>query len=186
MKIYLARHPSVRGGKGVCYGQKDMALAASFAEETARLRRKLPDLAGWRVYSSGLTRCRRTAEALAAGPVAIDPRLMELRFGDWEGRRWDELPEEETRPWSEDFMRTAPPGGETCQALYDRCLDFWRELAATGENSLVVTHIGWIRMALAHLLAMPPERAFRLEVDFCGLTLVQLEGPAVRVAYVNR
>ena len=89
-RLLLVRHTSLAGAEGLCYGRHEPGLAASFAEEAAAVRARLP--AGpWRLFSSPAARCRALAESLG-GPVAIDARLQEVDFGAWEGRPWAALP----------------------------------------------------------------------------------------------
>lgn len=43
MKMTLVRHTSVDVPKGVCYGQSDVGLRATFAEEAERVRENLKE-----------------------------------------------------------------------------------------------------------------------------------------------
>ncbi|HEX5538399.1 MAG TPA: histidine phosphatase family protein, partial [Methylophilaceae bacterium] len=95
MELYLIRHTTPEIAKGVCYGQSDIDLAASFDDELALLRAKLP-LAPAVIYSSPSQRCLKLATAIAGDwPIQQDPRLMELHFGEWELRQWDDIPREQ-------------------------------------------------------------------------------------------
>lgn len=112
-------------------------------------------------------------DALRRPAVVADPRWMELSFGLWEGRLWDDIPRSESDPWAEDVVHRNPPGGETVITLRQRVAAAMTELlsAATAEGPVivVVTHAGPIRVALAddaRLAAWqdpqtpPPELAF--------------------------
>ena len=69
------------------------------------------------VHTSPLERTRETAEpiALACGaPLTVEAALMEIDFGDWNGRSFDELQDQRLwRDWNEKRDRVRAPGGET-------------------------------------------------------------------------
>lgn len=165
MPLYLIRHTRVGCTPGLCYGQLDVPLAESFATELQTLRetlaRQFPDGLP-RVWSSPSQRCRALADALGV-PYRLDPRLMELHFGAWEGRRWAELDSPEARHWGDHWQTAAPPGGEALPELLVRLLAFLDSLE--GSDALLITHAGPIR-ALHHLLLGESlDEAFRRPVD---------------------
>ncbi|MCB1939077.1 MAG: histidine phosphatase family protein, partial [Rhodocyclaceae bacterium] len=88
MELFLIRHPEPDVPEGTCYGRSDIGLAEDAGVAAARLRGILP--AGIPVYTSPLLRCRSVAEHLSPAP-AVDARLAEMHFGEWEMRRWDEI-----------------------------------------------------------------------------------------------
>ena len=93
----------------------------------------------------------RDRPALCAAPAALDPRLIEMDFGRWEGRIGAELladPDCAYRPveaWGWDFR---PPGGETPAEIAARLAPALAEAAARAPCLLVV-HRGVMRVILA-------------------------------------
>ena len=90
MPLVLIRHTRVDVPAGVCYGQREVPLAASFDAEAAEVWSQLPwppDI----VWTSPSERCRKLAERLG-GEVRVDDRLRELHFGEWEGPTWERFP----------------------------------------------------------------------------------------------
>jgi broad specificity phosphatase PhoE len=75
------------------------------------------------------------------------------------------------------------PGGESYSDLRLRALRALDRIRALHESSLVVTHGGIIRAALAEWLGMPDEAIFRLDMSYCGTTIVDWveETPIVRL-----
>ena len=66
-----------------------------------------------RLVSSPLGRARDTAEALRLDvPVEIDPRWIEVDYGELEGRALDAVPAELWARWRAD-PTFRPPGGES-------------------------------------------------------------------------
>lgn len=103
----------------------------------------------WRRIASPLDRARATASLLRPElPVAIDPRLVEMNWGEWEGRRLDEL----RRELGDEMIRREvagldfrAPGGESPREVQLRLRPLLAELHAAGENILAVTHKGVVR-----------------------------------------
>ena len=168
MRLHLIRHPKPVIKPGVCYGRHDCS-AESVEAAALALRAVLP--AGLPVWSSPLIRCRALAEQLHAHPL-IDDRLAEMHFGDWEGRRWDDIPRAELDAWAADVAGYAPLGGESPRDLQQRALDFVASLAV--PEAVIVTHAGVIRTLLAHWQGLPPERWTELSIAYGSRTVVEV------------
>ncbi len=160
MEIYFVRHTKPSVAEGLCYGQTDLDVAESFKEEAEQVIQALPTSFD-RIYSSPLKRCLRLAQELSSD-IIIDDRLLELNFGDWEMKRWDEIPQEELNPWMKDYLNKAPPNGETANQLIRRVATFYDDLKtnAPGKNILIVGHLGPIRCFYALLNNTSLEESF--------------------------
>lgn len=160
--IYLIRHTTPLVGKGICYGQTDLDVTTSFEEEAAVIGECLPAVFG-AVYSSPLRRCSMLAERLFPGSeVLLREDLMEVHCGEWEMRKWDELPKEEIEPWMADFVNIRIPGGESYIDLHERVNRCWKEIVGTaGLPVAVVAHGGVIRSILAELTGTPLIESFK-------------------------
>jgi alpha-ribazole phosphatase len=152
MRVYLVRHPTPLVETGVCYGRTDLLCAADVQADT--LAAALPflpaSLVGIPLYSSPLRRCADLAAAMALAlpgtAVILDERLMEMDFGVWESRRWDDIPRHEIDVWRDNLLSYRPGGGESLLQLTQRVHAFYRELLATGaENVVIVCHSGSMR-----------------------------------------
>jgi alpha-ribazole phosphatase len=187
MDIYLIRHTRTAAEPGLCYGRTDMALAESFAEDALELSAKLPKIASdWPVFSSPLSRCRQLAGTLS-DRVTFDDRLLELNFGDWEGRRFDDIEPDRLRYWTEHFVEVGPPGGESFTDLYRRTGSFWQELLARPyERVVIVTHAGAIRALLARVLTLPLANAFQLRINPGSVHKLQHQADYTHIDYLNR
>ena len=151
--IYLIRHTTPAVDKGICYGQTDLDVTASFGEEAAIIRECLPADFG-AVYSSPLRRCSMLAQRLFPDvPLLLREELMEIHCGEWEMRTWDELPKEDVDPWMADFVNLRIPGGESYIDLHKRVNQCWEEIVGVTEALpiAVVAHGGVIRSILAGL-----------------------------------
>lgn len=150
MNAVLIRHTHVIAPGGVCFGRTDVPLADTFASDAAMVRARLPWVPS-AVWSSPAQRCLALAECLAPDAVRIDPRLQELNFGAWEGRRWDEFRDAESEAWALDPWNRRPPGGETAEELWARVGAVRADVLACAEARLaIVTHAGVIRAWRGH------------------------------------
>ena len=178
--IDLMRHGEPVGGSKY-RGQTDDPLSE---RGWAQMRAAVDGHRPWEaILTSPLARCRAFAEELAARlalPLELDARLVEVGFGEWEGRTAEELlatdPERLARFWS-DPLRHAPPGGETLTAFRDRILAAWEDILTrhSGRHVLIVGHAGTIRIAVCHALDMPLDRLFRIQVPNAGITRIQVD-----------
>lgn len=168
MILHLIRHPKPVVEPGICYGQLDLA-AEDIEATAAALRALLP--AGLPVWSSPLRRCRMLAVELQSQPV-FDERLVEMNFGDWEGRPWDAIPRAELDAWAADVAGYAPPGGESPHQLQQRALDFVAGLSV--PEAALVTHAGIIRVLLAEWRGLAPDEWTQLVFPYGSLTTVEV------------
>ncbi|HEX4507769.1 MAG TPA: alpha-ribazole phosphatase family protein [Alphaproteobacteria bacterium] len=153
MRIVLVRHPAPLIDPGTCYGRLDLPLHPD--ADVERLARD-PLLAGSaHVWTSPSRRCRELADRIAevlSVPLSADPRLMELDFGDWEGRPWDDIPRTDLDRWAADPLGFRAPGGESGSELIGRVTDFHAGLT---QDCIVVSHGGPLRVLSALLRGQP-------------------------------
>ncbi|WP_084396616.1 alpha-ribazole phosphatase family protein [Henriciella aquimarina] len=150
MAVTLLRHTQPAAEPGLCYGASDLTLAASFPDEAEALIPALP--ATDRIVTSPLFRCRVLAERLSGHfgcRLNEDPRLKEMDFGQWEGRPWADIPPVEINAWASDFLQARPHGGESVAMLRKRTLEALEEYRSLDGHTLIVTHAGVIKAALA-------------------------------------
>jgi broad specificity phosphatase PhoE len=120
------------------------------------------------VYTSPLRRAVETARAVAAAqdlnPVEVAD-LREIDFGEAEGLPFEELPLELRSALLERPTEMRFPGGETYAELQQRVTRALDDIVAAhpAKTVGVISHAGSIRAALAAWLAMPDDRAFRLD-----------------------
>ena len=160
MAVIVVRHPETVDPR-VIAGQSDVALAPHALAALDGIVESLPPVR--RLVSSDLSRCRILAEAIAVRrglACQIDRRWREQSFGIWEGKRWDEV---DGREYLEQWTTARPPGGESIGDVRARVA---AALQALGDDTLVVTHAGPIRCALAIRRDIGIDEAFAMEVAF--------------------
>ena len=93
MEIHIIRHIEPAIEKGICYGQTDVLLHDGY-EKTHKQIAKNIDTDFSQIYSSPLLRCKLLAQEISKD-IIYDVRLMEVNFGDWEMKKWDEINKQE-------------------------------------------------------------------------------------------
>ncbi len=95
--------------------------------------------------------------------VKLEPRLMEINAGIFQGHNWAELEEkypEETARWRSHDADYRIPGGESRRDLMQRSGAAFRAIRELGYASvIVVAHGGSLGAAFKSLLGVPPARS---------------------------
>lgn len=166
MRVLLARHGETPwNAEGRYQGQEDIPLSPIGEAQAIALGERLRDVGITRAVASPLVRARRTAE-LALGParaatLQLDPGLMEIAHGTWEGLLASEIRErdgERLQAWRDTPDEVLMPGGESIQHVLDRAWPaFARAAEGLGEHDtlLVVAHDAVNRVLLCKVLGIP-------------------------------
>jgi len=168
-------------------GATDVPLSDEGREQTRRLAERLSRERIAAVYASPLGRTIETAQILAA-PHKLDVQalegLREISHGRWEQMTRREVEEkfpEEAAEWEKDPYTFAPLGGESGLAVTARALPALIELVRKhpGQNILVVSHKGTIRLLLSSLLGFDPRRyRDNLDQNPAALNIVDFRDPS--------
>lgn len=154
MKIVLSRHPTPLIEPGLCYGRLDVPLHPTAAASVTRLAADPALCRISRVWSSPAARCRCVSDAIAARTKAvltIDERLLEMSFGDWEGRPWDAVDRADLDRWAAAPLSFAPPHGESGAAIIARVRACLADLRRDQRDCVVVSHGGPLKILMALL-----------------------------------
>lgn len=169
--IHLLRHGAPEA-PGLLMGRTDgvptEAGIAACAEQVSDL-----DIAA--IVSSDLSRCRLAAEAIAntaALPLTIDPRWRELDFGEWDGLPVSALDRAASSLFWDNPDRHPPPGGERWSSLVARIAAALADI--TRDSTLVVTHGGAMRAALAHLCGFEQRQLWAFDLPYGALLTLKV------------
>lgn len=194
-ELYLLRHTPVHQAKGLCYGELDIPVAESFEQDFQKILLHLDEVGHFsHLFTSPLQRCLVLSENLSIKwsqggkhpQVHVLDELKELSFGRWEGLRWNDIDPIELETWSADFVNRPPPGGESFVQLSHRVAVGFQRIQSIVEKSyqsnnrdpspsfdspriLCITHGGWIRSLMCHLMDIPLSSAFKLNIDYGSL-----------------
>ena len=148
--MILMRHLRPAVAEGICYGITDLDLAVGHEAALEAVLERLPALDG--IATSPLRRCRILAEVIATRrglTACVDPRLIEMDFGVWEGLPWNDIRRAELDAWVANFQHARPQSGESVAELAARTQTALAEYRAAPGHHLLVTHAGVIKAALA-------------------------------------
>lgn len=151
MELYLIRHgQTIWNKKGLLQGRTDIDLTEEGKNQAFELGLKYKNLKFDKVFSSPLKRAYETAELIIQNPkikIIKDERLVELCFGEQEGKDFNEW-KKESSPYNAFFNApekyNPPKNGETLQNIMERTKDFVKteieSLYSKAERILIVAH----------------------------------------------
>ncbi|MCB1948004.1 MAG: alpha-ribazole phosphatase family protein [Burkholderiales bacterium] len=133
------------------------------------------------IISSPLLRCQAFAVALGNRhniSVAIEPRLREVGFGEWEGLSHDTVKKEridEYRAFLKDPVHRRPEGAEVLGNFIQRVASAYEDVITHhhGKRCLIVTHAGVIRAIIARVVNADPVGLYRIKINNGGITRIR-------------
>lgn len=163
-------------------------------ESTQALAARLVTVPVSQVVVSPLERTVQTGQLLFSGhdSIAHDDRLIECDYGDWQGRKLEDLAKEEL--WS--VVQNQPhemhfPNGESMQNMFNRsveCVREWNNVVAQkfGDNAIwaVVSHGDIIKAICADAMGLPLERFQSLMIDPSSVSVIHF-GEKTGLAKLN-
>lgn len=182
--ICLLRHGETAynaDGNRYC-GRTDIELTPKGISQAKRMNELLEDFVFDAVFSSPLKRAKDTA-MIASGfreDIIIDDRLIEVDFGEWEGRRSEEFQVDDAESWNnwlgDPENNKAGSTGETAYEVVQRLDSFYKELMDkyAGKTVLIVGHNGLNRFFMASQLGMPLKNYRKIVQENSALTLLTL------------
>ncbi len=183
--ICLLRHgETAYNAEGNKYcGRTDIPLTDKGIEQARRMNNLLKDYDFDQIFCSPLLRARTTAEIASGTPskVQTDDRLIEVDFGQWEGKRSEDFIAEDPDSWTnwlaDPTQFRAGNTGERGDEIIARLESFYTELLEKfdGQTILVVGHNGSNRFFMAKQLGMPLKNYRRLVQENSALTLLTLD-----------
>jgi broad specificity phosphatase PhoE len=184
LKVYLLRHGETQynaDGNRYC-GRTDISLTEKGLKQAASVNKQIGDMTFDAIYSSPLERARHTAEIATGGKVVhTDKRLIEVDFGNWEGKTKEEFIAESASQWN-DWMNDptvarAGGTGESAGEVVERVDSFYNEVLQKHPSGtiLVVGHNGINRLYMAHKLGMPLKNYRRIVQENSSVTMFQLD-----------
>jgi len=131
------------------------------------------------VYASPMERTRETAAPIARAlglRVRKNKGLIEADFGDWTGKRLQDLYKKPE--WAAVQLYPSGfrfPGGESFSEMQIRMVDTIQRLAAehAGEAIVLVSHADTIKAAAAHALGTHLDLFQRIVIGPCSVTAIQ-------------
>jgi broad specificity phosphatase PhoE len=185
--IYFIRHGETDWNAQSRYqGQADVPMNEIGRAQAQRngeaLRALLPAVSKFNYVASPLLRARETMEIVRAAmgleprDYALDERLKELHYGDWQGIFAHDLPNIDASgiaARSRDTFRWRPKGGESYEDLMVRSVDW---LGDVTSDTVVAAHGGVSRVLRGHLFGLEPAAVPELPVPQDRVLVLRRDG----------
>lgn len=188
--IVVVRHGETAPNRsGRLLGRADPDLTDHGRQQARRLAGALGGRGAEAVVSSPLARCRATAEVIAersALEVVTDERLVEIDYGEWDGRAHDEVDPDEWSRWRHDAS-FRPPRGESLLDVRARVVSWCEEQLDREGTVVAVTHVSPVKAAVAWALGVDPLISWRTFVGIASITRIGVRsGEPVLVSFNER
>ena len=193
-RVYLFRHGEVVLAETRRFiGHLDVPLSVRGEAQCTAQSARLRDVPLAALYSSDLTRARRSGELLGAprglAPVAV-PALREMSMGRWEGLTAEEIRGREPdafATWMAGVGEFAFPEGESVPDLVARAWPAFERLADShaGAAFAIVAHGGTNRAILCRALGMPLDRLLAFGQAYGALTILERAGDRWSMCRLN-
>lgn len=176
MTVYLIRHTAVNVAPGICYGQTDVPLRDTFLAEAHKVSCQLKGIPFDVVFTSPLSRCTKLADYCGFPDAVRDARLMELNFGAWEMKRYDDIVDPQLSAYYADYLHVNATGGESFIDQLKRVTCFLDELKAKDFRQVAIfAHGGVLICAQIYAgLIKADETAFNALTPYGGVIEIEI------------
>ena len=126
------------------------------------------------LLSSDLSRARQAGEAISRAtglPLTTDARWRELDFGAWDGLSPTKIDRAALARFWDDPEGHPPPQGESWSTLIRRVS---AAIDALAMPTLIVTHAGAMRAAVAHLCGLSARQAWAIDLPYASLLSLRI------------
>jgi broad specificity phosphatase PhoE len=184
-QVYLVRHGET--GWAVAHkhtGRTDVPLTPRGEENARQLGIRLAGIDFAQIFTSPLQRARRTCKLAGfAERAKLDPDLVEVDYGRYEGLRRDDILKE-SPDW--DLFRDGCPEGESVEAVVARVDGVIARLRSQREGSvLLFAHKDILRFLAARWIGLPAVEGRRLVLNTASVSILgynhTLNEPVIRL-----
>ncbi|MBI2083072.1 MAG: histidine phosphatase family protein [Deltaproteobacteria bacterium] len=158
------------------------------AEETAK---SLDSIEIKAVYTSPLKRTIQTARILAKGRsvrVVEVPELVEIDYGDWVGKTFDEVSRYPAfKLYHTNPAKAQAPRGERMKDVWQRGVR-WVEMMRKEHRKgriMAVSHADVIKVILTHYMNLDLNEMLRMRIDNAAVSILWLNGKSSGVFGIN-
>ncbi|WP_353893885.1 alpha-ribazole phosphatase [Proteinivorax hydrogeniformans] len=161
MHLYIVRHGETDFNKaGVYLGRTDCSLNEQGITQAKKIGCRLKKTKFDLVISSPLKRCMETTKIITKREekdILVEPRLMELDFGKWEGLDFKKVKKDypnSWKSWCKNWKHTTLPEGESFMDMYSRVRQVVSNVILKRDDSkvLIVSHKGCLQAITTILL----------------------------------
>lgn len=189
--IFLVRHGLSEVTNYISGRMPGIHLSKRGKEMVEELSKYFKDITIHKIFSSPIERTFETAHILAHNldmKVEIKKGLIEMDFGDWTGKKFDELRKDEE--WNLFFNKRGSiriPGGELLLEVQLRMVKTVEETLKTSsdKNIIFVSHGDPIKSLICYYLGIPLDFVNRLQIDMASVSLLRFTDYKPKVILTN-
>lgn len=194
VRLLLARHGMTAWNDQRRFqGQTDVPLNDAGKQQALALSTRLAREDIHTIYASDLRRAWQTAQEIKVQnhcPLVPEPRLRELRFGEWEGLTYKKIQVRDPQAllaWQNETLSYAPPGGESLTQLTARVAAALEDIhdAHPQETVLLVAHAGALQVLLCQVLGLSPDMYWQFRLEPASLSEVRLYPQGATINFLN-
>tara|TARA_B100001079_G_scaffold78871_1_gene67723 strand:- start:790 stop:1320 length:531 start_codon:yes stop_codon:yes gene_type:complete len=166
MIVDLLRHGEPLGGRRFRGLQDDPLTDKGWSQMLESTAGKSWDF----IASSPLNRCSKFAKHLSSNTSTnhqIYEDLVEFNWGEWQGMSAEQIGFENLKQFKNDPINNIPKNSENLYQFNNRILSTFNKIIKQNNNNLsilFIVHAGVIRVIKSHLLNLPLEEIFHIEV----------------------
>ncbi len=191
--IYLIRHgESEYNAKKIIQGHIDTNLSPKGFVQARLVGEYLKKFNIQKIISSDLRRAYQTATTISDildMEVIIDKRIREMHFGEWEGRTYEHIYQnnlEDFQNWLKNPVACPLPSQEDIKKFVNRLNLFINDLKKMEEENIaVVAHGGSIQGIICLLCDLGIQNIWGLMHNNTGISLVQLNENRTNLKFLN-
>ncbi|WP_448588268.1 histidine phosphatase family protein [Thermocrinis sp.] len=191
--IYLVRHAqSEFNEKGIFQGRLDSDLTPLGFVQARLCAEFLKDKGIELIISSPQRRAYKTAQTISdilQAPLKTDERIREMSFGNFEGKPFWSLVEENREVfsnWLKDPLNNPLPTQEDMEAFRNRVQSFLEDLINLSQKRLcVVAHGGTLHAIICLTLGLGLSNLWNVHMDNTGISLLEFNGTEFHLRLLN-
>ena len=184
-RIIFVRHAEAEGNLyRIFHGWTDSGITEKGHVQAKKAAERLKDVNIDVLYSSSLKRTIQTAQYIAdikGLPIIRTDKLKEINGGDWEGEKWEDLPNiwpEEYHTWENAPHIHKMPNGETMEEFQQRLINEVMFIIDNnkGKDICVVTHGTAIRALMCRFFHLNLEEMINIKwYDNTSISIIDYE-----------
>ncbi len=172
----MIRHGESEDNVAKVFGTFDTPLSKKGIDQIKLTKENLTEFQFNKVYYSPYVRTVETLEHLGLDGKP-DSRIGEYNFGIFSGKTNSIIEEEypmEYGEWIDNPNDYIIREGESLAIVYSRVKEFLEEMVSVGEDALLVTHAGVIRLALSWVFD-DIDYFFKFKVENASINIISID-----------
>ena len=167
MIVYLLRHGTPVGGRMYRGNLFDDPLTE---EGWNQMKSSVADLSFDLIATSPMKRCSEFAKYISIKtetPYLIIDDFREIGFGDWQGKTSQQIGEDAVKRFKNDPINNPINNAENLYDFQSRVIKNYLEILNNLDSKnklLIITHAGVIRVIKSHILKLPIEKMFTMNI----------------------